>query len=242
MSRAIILMYHNIGHPPEGAKLRNLYVSPLMFRFQMWYLKQAGFRVVTLDEMNKFATSGEEQREKLVALTFDDGFEDFYHQAYPVLKKYGYPATVYLVADRVGSFNTWDADKLNVKKQLMNWAQIAELASNGVAFGSHTLTHPFLAELSETSAKQEIVVSKQQLEDRLQCAVKHFCYPSGSFSSRTVELVATAGYETATTTRRGFVDPGDDPFRFKRIAVAYRTYPLSFIYKLHSEYERRKGQ
>ena len=114
MPRAAVLMYHHISHPPLGARLRNLYVTPRMFWFQMWYLKKAGFKVVGLEQIASFADglSSSARQEKLVALTFDDGFADFYCHAYPILREFGYPSTVYLVADRIGGTNEWDAANL----------------------------------------------------------------------------------------------------------------------------------
>lgn len=243
MPRAAILMYHNIACPPKGAKLRNLYVTPFMFRFQMWYLRAAGFRVVTLEAINDFVAGDmhHSSKDKLVALTFDDGFADFYCHAYPILRHYGYPATVYLVADRVGGINSWDADRLNVTKPLMDWSMIHELSNNGISFGSHTQTHPFLTDLDDDKAREEIETSKSLIEERLQCPVSHFCYPSGNFDDRIVRMVRDAGYATATTTQRGFAKPGDDPLALHRIHIAYRTHPLLFMYKLHSDYESRKG-
>ena len=244
MPRTAILMYHNIAEPPRGVRLRNLYVTPAMFRFQMWYLRAAGFKVVTLDQMREFATGRFHQSgiDKMVALTFDDGFTDFYGNAYPVLRQYGYPATVYLVSEYIGGMNYWDAEKLQAEKPLMDWDMIGELHKNGITFGSHTRTHPFLTEVSKARAYDEIVTSKAILEERLSASVDHFCYPSGSYDDQLTSLVRDAGYATATTVRRGFVEPGDDPFALKRIQIAYRTYPPSFVYKLHSDYEKRKGR
>src|SRR5574341_2420285 len=104
MPKAIILMYHNIDHPPKGARIPNLYVTPRMFRFQMWYLKIAGFRIVSIQEMLDSVSKGD-IKNNLVAITFDYGYLDFYKNAYPVLKHYGYPSTVYVVSGLVGKNN-----------------------------------------------------------------------------------------------------------------------------------------
>lgn len=238
MAKATILMYHNIAKPPRGVKLRSLYVMPDMFRFQMWYIKKAGYQVVSLDEIADFSQHSPtvNESEKRIALTFDDGFADFYHNAFPILKEYGYPATVYLVSDRIGSINEWDAHKLNAEKPLMNWQMINELKQNGITFGSHTRTHPFLTELSAIEAAEEIAGSKAALENQLGCPVNHFCYPSGNYNDNIVELVKKAGYRTATVTAQGYLHSGDDPFTLKRLFIKYRTYPPSFLYKLHAQY------
>lgn len=244
MPRATILMYHNIACPPQGAKLRSLYVTPRMFRFQMWYLKVAGFQVVGLDEIKSFANGTAEKAppSKMVAITFDDGFTDFYQHAFPVLKRYGYPSTVYCVSDRVGTMNTWDAVQLHAEKSLMSWDMLAEIRRNGVTIGSHTQTHPFLTKLSVEEARDEITASKAILEDNLAVPVEHFCYPYGDYDEDIIGLARAAGYTTATVTGRGHVMPGDNPLALKRVAVTYRTHPLSFMIKLHTDYETRKSQ
>ena len=239
MARATILMYHNIAKPPQGVRLRSLYVTPDMFRFQMWYLKQAGYQVVSLDEIADFVqpSSPSQGSEKKIALTFDDGFADFYYNAFPILKEYGYSATVYLVSGRIGRFNTWDAHQLNAEKPLMNWQMIKEIKQGGITFGSHTQSHPFLTELNASQAIEEIAGSKAALEDQLGCPVNHFCYPSGNYNDSIVELVKKAGYTTATVTEQGHIHRGDDPFTLKRLFIKYRTYPPSFLYKLHLQYK-----
>lgn len=240
MNKATILMYHNIATPPKGAKMRGLYVSPTMFLFQMWYLKFAGFKVVGLDEIRDFAV-GRNSSEKLVAITFDDGYEDFYENAYPVLRRYEYPSTVFLVSDRMGQSNVWDSKQLNIEKKIMDWDRVNDLKNNGVTFGAHTRTHEFLAKIPEDEAFDQITKSKEILEAELGCTVDHFCYPYGSHNAKTVEIVRNAGFKSAVTTERGYVEQGDNPFILKRAFIRYRDYPPQFIYKLHSDYEKRSN-
>src|SRR3972149_7617099 len=115
MPKAIILMYHNIDNPPKGARIPNLYVTPRMFRFQMWYLKAAGFRVLSIQNLVAAVDAGD-ARHNIAAITFDDGYMDFYKNAYPVLKRYGYPSTVYVVSGLVGKDNVWDSLNENFMK------------------------------------------------------------------------------------------------------------------------------
>jgi peptidoglycan/xylan/chitin deacetylase (PgdA/CDA1 family) len=232
MEKSIILMYHNIGLPPEGVAKRGLYVTPRMFKFQMWYLKAAGFNVVSLKEILHFA-EGNERRGKLVAMTFDDGFQDFYDYAYPVLKKYNYPSTVFLVSDLVGWENTWDYKHLKVRKKLLDWERILALKDTNVVFGSHTKTHPSLTNLSREELVDEIRGSKEAIEQRLGGPVEIFCYPYGDYDAKVLDAVREAGYLCAVTTKRGYVQRGDNKFEMKRISIKLHTFPLSFLYKLH---------
>lgn len=233
-------MYHNIGIPPKGTALKSLYVTPRMFRSQMWYLKVAGFKVVSLEEILSFINDGISD-ERPVAITFDDGYQDFYENAYPVLKQYGFPSTVFLVSESVGKENQWDYEQLNVHKRLMDWDTVMMLQKDNVTFASHTKTHPFLTRLTETEMKDEIMNSKYALENRLGVPVKFFCYPYGDYNAKVVELVRQAGYLGGITTMRGLVHKHDNPFEMRRSFIRYNTHPISFLYKLHSGYEDRKG-
>lgn len=239
-NKAIVLMYHNIGTPPKNVALKSLYVTPRMFRLQMWYLKAAGFNVVSMDDIIAFM-DGKKTGQRLVALTFDDGFQDFYDNAYPVLKEYGYPSTVFLVSDLIGRYNVWDYERLNVKKQLMYWDTIMKLKAHKVTFGSHTKTHPFLTKLSDKDMHDEIQNSKSELERRLATPVKFLCYPYGDYNAKVMDLTAQAGYAGALTTKRGLVCKSDNSLEIPRSIIRLTTHPLLFIYKLHSSYEDRKG-
>ncbi len=240
IGRAVILMYHNVGTPRENAVLPSLYVTPRMFRFQMGYLKAAGFKVVPLAEIIKFAQSGG-TGDRLVALTFDDGYRDFYENAFPVLKEYNYPSTVFLVSDFVGKENLWDSADGKAREPLMHWEEILRLNDNGVAFGSHTRSHPFLSKLSVPRIEDEVANSKSHIEERLQTPVESFCYPYGDYDDRVLAAVGKTGYTAAVTTRRGLVRRNDNPLELRRSFIRRGTHPFMFMYKVHSKYEDRKG-
>jgi len=238
--RALILMYHNVGRPREDGALRSLYVSPRMFRFQMGYLKAAGYKVVGLAEIAEFAGGGR-SGDRLVALTFDDGYRDFHENAFPVLKEYNFPSTVFLVSDLVGKENLWDSAEGRAREPLMDWETIHRLSSEGVSFGSHTRTHPFLSRLSGEEIESEVRGSRSSLEEQLQRPVETFCYPYGDYDARVLEAVANAGYRAAVTVKRGLVRKDDNPLELRRSFIRGNTHPFLFMYKVHSNYEDRKG-
>ena len=235
--RSIVLMYHNIGIPPKEVALKSLYVTPRMFRFQMWYLKTSGFKVVSLHEILSFI-NGKNSPKRLAAITFDDGYQDFYDNAFPVLKTYKFPSTVFLVSDLVGKESLWDS---RGKERLLHWDSILEMKDAGVVFGSHSKTHPFLSRLSWNELTDEIRGSKIMLEERLKNPVDFFCYPNGDYDNRVLETVAAAGYKGAVTTKRGLIHRNDRPFEMRRSFIRYNTHPMLFLYKLHSMYEDRRG-
>ncbi|HET6515292.1 MAG TPA: polysaccharide deacetylase family protein [Thermodesulfovibrionales bacterium] len=207
----------------------------------MWYLKAAGFVVVPLHEIMDFGGT-DARRKKVVALTFDDGYEDFYVNAFPVLEKYGYPATVFVVSDLVGTTNAWDENSLGIRKQLMAWDRIRALSSRNVFFGSHTRTHPFLTRIEEQRAREEIDSSKKIIEEQTRHVVETFCYPYGDRNNAVKRMVREAGYKVAVTTDRGSVHREDDPLTLRRAFIRYNTHPIHFLQKLHTGYEDRKGR
>jgi peptidoglycan/xylan/chitin deacetylase (PgdA/CDA1 family) len=239
MSKAIILMYHNIAVPPKDAAIPNLYVTPKMFRFQMWCLKAAGFRVASIEELCASVAEGRLEC-NTAAITFDDGFADFYENAYPVFRRHRYPSTVYVVSGRAD--NAWDAQLEPVRKPLMSMAQLAEVSRNGVCIGSHTKTHPHLASLSPEALVEEVAGSKKELEGRLNLPIDHFCYPYGEYDERVKETVMRAGYRYAVSTLRGHITSGCDPFALRRIPIKLIATPVSFMYKVLTNSEKRKGK
>jgi peptidoglycan/xylan/chitin deacetylase (PgdA/CDA1 family) len=239
MSGAIVLMYHSIADPPVGKAHLGLCVSPGMFRFQMWYLKAAGFRVVPLRDILSFI-EGKPSKERLVALTFDDGYQDFFENAYPVLRRYRYPSTVFLVSDLIGRENSWEEGAHMGRRRLLDWDAIHAIKTAGVVFGSHSRTHPFLSRLSPEGLQVEITGSKSRLEAELQLPVDFFCYPYGDYDPRAIDMVKEAGYTLAVTTKRGLVHKGSDPYEIRRSFIRDSTNPFLFLLRLHSGYEDRK--
>lgn len=234
-------MYHKIGTPKGTGLCRNLYVRPWVFRMQMWYLKIAGFRVVPIDDIVHLA-KGSSAGGKLIALTFDDGFRNFHDYALPVLRKFGYPATVYVVTDLIGKHDAWEDFGDAEHEPLMTWDEIETCRQHGITIGSHTKTHPRLSGLSPEQVREEVFGSRQTLEERLDVPVRHFCYPSGDYNQAVAAAVADAGYVSAVTTRRGRVHAGDNLFELPRTFIRRITNPFLFLIRLHTDYEDRKAR
>jgi peptidoglycan/xylan/chitin deacetylase (PgdA/CDA1 family) len=142
MKNIPILMYHNIGEPPEGARLRALYVRTGAFGRQMMLLKLLGYRGLSMSEAMPYIRG--EKTGKVVAITFDDGYLDTLELALPVLNTFGFSATCYVVSGRTGQYNDWDAAELKVQKKLMSDEQIRAWQAAGMEVGAHTRTHPRL--------------------------------------------------------------------------------------------------
>lgn len=234
-----ILMYHQIdAPPPRGTMLRGLIVAPSSFAWQMRMLRVLGYRGLSMRELEPYLRG--EQQGKVVGITFDDGYQNNLAHALPVLESNGFTATCYGVSRMVGGTNAWDAGKV-VQKPLMTQRDWLAWHYAGMDVGSHTQTHANLMDLSEHAARQQIVQSKDELQQMLGAEVRHFCYPYGWFKAAHEEMVRTAGYVTATSTHRGRVQMGDNPYALQRIMVARATHPLQFFMKVATAYEDRRA-
>jgi peptidoglycan/xylan/chitin deacetylase (PgdA/CDA1 family) len=232
-----ILMYHQIDvPPPSGTPLRGLVVSPQSFARQMGLLKLLGYKGLSMRALEPYL-KGEKQG-KVVGITFDDGYQNNLHIALPILKRHGFSATCYAVSSMIGGTNSWDQG-LVAEKPLMTETDWRTWLASGMDIGSHTRTHADLNQLSQEKASEQIAGSKQELESTLGYEVRHFCYPYGRFGAEHSRMVQEAGYLTATTTRRGRVHPGDDPYTLNRIMVACATNLGLFATKVMTGYEDR---
>lgn len=203
-----ILMYHNIGRPSDQDRKPKLYVRLETFARQMLALRLMGFRGVSMSEAMPYLRG--ERQGKVVAITFDDGYVDTLDAALPILQRNGFTATCYVVGQRVGQHNTWDAQQIGASKPLMNRQQILQWHDAGMEVGAHTLTHPRLTDCDDVRLHTEVAGSKAELEAMLQTPVTQFCYPYGILDGRVVEAVKAAGYVAATTTVRGLAGVGGD--------------------------------
>ena len=239
MKNIPILMYHNIGEPPEGAKLRGLYVRKGAFGRQMWLLKLLGYKGLSMSEAMPYLRG--EKSGRVVAITFDDGYVDTLEQARPILNRFGFSATCYFVSGRTGQYNDWDAATLNVQKKLMTDDQIKVWHAAGMEVGAHSRTHPRLSKCSDEELRTELAGSKTDLEVLTGSPVTQFCYPYGDLDARVANAVHNAGYSAATTVQRGRALPGDDLMQLRRILVSGSSMLYLFLIKLLTKYEDKRG-
>lgn len=205
LKRARVLMYHMVKKPTPGAKFNGLRVSPDLFERQVRWLSESGWRFVTMSELIDQPPS-----DKVVAITFDDGFEDNYLNAFPVLKKYNAKATLYLVVDRhdrdwsISKKSHHSSGELKNEPKLSD-EQIREMLASGVfELGGHTTTHANLAKLNEADKYNEIAESKEHLEALFSCQLSSFAYPFGIYDQQIApQLVKKAGFDSAVTTEDG---------------------------------------
>lgn len=234
-----ILMYHNIGVPPQGARLRNLYVRTGAFARQMFLLRLLGYKGLSMSAAMPYLRG--EKQGRVVAITFDDGYVDTLELALPILKKNGFSATCYFISQRSGQYNDWDATTLHVRKPLMDDAQILAWHAAGMEVGAHSRSHPHLPTCTDAELQNEIAGSKADLEALTASSISQFCYPYGDLNERVMAATRQAGFAAATTTQRGRAKAGDSPLQLKRILVSGSTLPHLFLLKLFSQYEDKRG-
>jgi peptidoglycan/xylan/chitin deacetylase (PgdA/CDA1 family) len=231
-----ILNYHNVAMAPEDAAFKLLYVSPDSFERQLWTLRRLGLRGVStsvgIARLNNGAPRG------CVVFTFDDGYADTLTMAAPLLKRYGFGATCYVVSGAVGTYNRWDADYLREKKPLMSRDQLDQWLAAGMEVGSHSLSHQRLNELPQDVAQYEIAQSRAVLHNMLGIPVEHFAYPFGHATADIVELVRHAGYSTAMTLLPGAARASDDRLQLPRILVNGEWGLWKFLLHVATPYER----
>jgi peptidoglycan/xylan/chitin deacetylase (PgdA/CDA1 family) len=217
-----ILMYHDLGPEPSPITL------PVeAFARQMRWLHEHGATVLSLDELAAAMTGLRDLPERPAVLTFDDGFESVYTSALPELARYGFRASVFAVSGHCGKTNDWPGQPAAIpRRPLMTWPQIRELSRYGVEVGGHTRSHPRLDRLSRAEVDEEIRQDRQEIEQRLGCAVRHFAYPYGRVSSDARKAVAEA-YVTACSTELALATAASDLLALERIDACYLQTPLA---------------
>lgn len=231
--KALIIGYHCVKDDA------NSFIRPTRvadFENQMRYLSQM-YNPISLETMAQHIHDGTSLPSKAIAVTIDDGYRDNYENAYPILKKYNIPATIFLMTSLISTeeIPEWDKGYYTDKKTLMmSWEQVRQMSDNNISFGSHTLTHPFLTRIPRKEAEREIHLSKEIIEQKIGKSVTTFAYPTGDFNSEIKEIVKEAGYTCAVTTVPGKNGMHDDIHALKRNVVQIKSFyqkffPLSYL-------------
>ncbi|MBU0952433.1 MAG: polysaccharide deacetylase family protein [Elusimicrobia bacterium] len=209
--KSFILYYHNVGEYKSG--LKSLYISPWIFTVQMQYLNWRGYKAIPLEEFINRIRNNRPFPKKTFAISFDDGYQNNYINALPVLKKYKYPATIFLVVNEIGrkvQHDRTSPEERLTKKEIKGMAKY-------INFGSHTMTHVNLATEKVLQARNEIAYSKTAIEKITGKKVRIFCYPMGRFNPTVKGFVKENGYTGACSTYSGLIDKKDDVYELPRI-------------------------
>ena len=220
--RVPILMYHYLSVPPPDADIYrlDLSVTPAAFDDQMDYLAEEGYHPIRLSDLSDYLLNGTPLPSKPIVLTFDDGYTDNYDNALPILKKYNFPATFFVITQFVD-------DK---RPGYMNWDQLEDLAINGMEIGSHSLDHIDLYRKPRSVQTTELAGSKAMIEARIGTPVTSFCYPSGHYDAQTISVLRSSGYLAATTEIQGVYQSTTDLYELRRIRVRGSFAVSDFAY------------
>ncbi len=206
-----ILMYHHIEEISEDTdpEILQLYVAPQAFREQLDYLQQNGYTIITFAELVGAFNGEVSLPDKPVIVTFDDGWDDIYNVAYPMLRDHGMRATFFIPTNWVENLDG-----------VVSWSQLQEMSASGMELGSHTVTHPYLTTADPEWMKYEIEGSKQALEEHTGKKVTALAYPFGLYDDAVIAAVNEAGYLAACT-----IDAGSTA-----TATGLLTLPRTWVY------------
>lgn len=223
----LILMYHHISPPPAGAKIRGMYVTPRQFDWQLGWLRRRGYQFVTFADLEAGSVPGHRR----VIITLDDGYQNNYRHAFPILRKHEARAVIYPIQSDLGRTGvTWPGATEQTPADMMTEAEVREMAAAGIEFGSHLLHHKRLTEMSGDEQSEELEQSRAQLQALQAAPVLSIAYPYGAYDDAVVARTRQAGYRFGVTTEPGTNPAGSDPLKLKRFtAKGCKLYhPLKF--------------
>ena len=225
--RARVLMYHSICEHIRKEKHNKWRVKPKDFEKQMNWFHKNNWKSFTISELVKL----DEIPKKSFVVTFDDGFEDNFLNAFPILKKYNFKATIYLVPNQ--KTNHWEEKNTSVLSNLLNNEQILQMQNSGlIEFGSHTLSHVNLSTINDEQLLNELKKSKEEVEKITNQECEAFAYPYGKFDDNIVNSVKRVGYKNATVVKRGLFKKDDDSFTIKRVGILGTESFFDFLLKI----------
>ncbi|MCX7711058.1 MAG: polysaccharide deacetylase family protein [Clostridia bacterium] len=193
-----VLYYHAVNDKITG--MEDLFVSPSEFEKQMEFLKNNKFTVITFDQIHEY-----KKIKNPIIITFDDGYEDNYTYAYPILKKYGFKASIFLCTDFID------------KPLYLKMNQIKEM-NDLINMQSHTLSHPNLTDLNDEQTEQELLDSKLKIEQMTDTKVKVLSYPLGDYDERVMKI-ARKYYKYAVLNGEGMYSETDDDMQIRRFYI-----------------------
>jgi peptidoglycan/xylan/chitin deacetylase (PgdA/CDA1 family) len=204
-----IIYYHKIDMPQRGSKVRGGFTPPARFARQMSYLKREGYVFYTASELVAHYKRLGVFPPRAIVITFDDGWKDNYTNAFPVLKRLGIKATIFLVPACIGQVSKKAQAEGEEPRAHLSREEIIEMSRHGIEFGSHSMNHELLHRIPPQAVKYEVEESKKAIEELLQKPCIMFAYPAGFFTKEAQQLVKDAGYLSALTTCYGATDKLD---------------------------------
>jgi peptidoglycan/xylan/chitin deacetylase (PgdA/CDA1 family) len=214
-----ILMYHIVDEIPRGMRHFGDYVLPEQFDAQLTAISKWGYVPITLEDWLDFRARRRKPPRRPIAITFDDGHRSNHDIAWPLLRRHGMTATMFLVTDLIGGTNRWNGPKVS----LLRPEEIRAMQAAGILFGSHTCTHGSLIDMQPNEAVLELARSRAKLMALLGKPVIALAYPYNKQNSTVRALARQAGYQAAVLGRGRTNSRWTNPLALMRIAVDSRT-------------------
>ncbi|MDP2867648.1 polysaccharide deacetylase family protein [Methyloversatilis sp.] len=231
--RIPVLMYHRVGDTSNAWEAR-YGIRPEDFRAHMQALADVGYRAVTIDDMVKWLEGDLTLPEGAFLLTFDDGFKGVMDHAMPVLQQLGWPATVFLVSDLIGSRDEWTrtSNPSGQTHPLLDADDIRTMSAAGFSFHSHTRSHASLPTLDDDALADQLAGSRRALQNLLGHDVDYIAYPFGHLDERVEVATRAAGYRVAFSTQPGFNRNDVNRLRIRRLDVFGTDTPAMLLRKV----------
>ena len=227
-----VLAYHKIDLPTADVRIRGAFTAPKRFETQIAYLNRKGYSFLTATDLANYYIENGRWPERSLCLTFDDGWKDNFTHAFPILKKYGVKATIFLVPSCIGLTTDQVTAEGEGEREHMSVSDIREMAEFGIEFGSHSMNHKLFDRITETDIDDEVSGSKAFIEDLLQRDCKTFAYPAGFFNDHAKSAIKNAGYIAAFSTVYGSQDHVD-LYELNRTEILRRdNFPFRFARKV----------
>lgn len=221
-----VLVYHSINNDKS-----NLSLKIDNFEKQIKFLKKSGFKTVSFEEIDK-------NEKKQIIITFDDGYKDTCQFALPILKKYNFKATCFLVSNLIGKKNSWDSFRDDfISKNLMNTEDINEWIKNGMFIGSHSHNHTDLTKLNKFDLEKDLEFSKKTLEDKFGKEINNFCYPFGKVNKNVFDTVGKKFKKAVTINRSRYEIDKHNLLLIPRIDMGKNISLLKIFLKMKTFYE-----
>jgi peptidoglycan/xylan/chitin deacetylase (PgdA/CDA1 family) len=225
-----VLAYHKVAEIPAGARFECNYVRPATFVGQLRWLRAAGYQSITFGQYLSHRQDGVPLPQRPILITFDDGYRSNLEIAAPILRRFGFTATVFVVTGLIGGTNVWDPDE--IQEPLLSADEIRQLAALGFDIQSHTHTHARLTTLTPAEALDELRRSRMALADVLGRPASVIAYPWGDHSETTCALAAQAGYDAGVIVRRRTNFARTPMYALRRIGVNNATRLPRFAWDL----------
>jgi peptidoglycan/xylan/chitin deacetylase (PgdA/CDA1 family) len=218
-----ILLYHSVNGTSEP-RFKKWTIHPASFAAHMQYLHDQHYTPLTVTQWLQLMLDQHGRLpERPIVISFDDGYTDFLVNAVPILQRYEFGATLYVVTKYVGQSSAWLHGQGAGDRSMLTWAQLAEVSAAGIECGAHSHTHVQLDTVPLPEAREEIVRSKSEMEQHLNRPVETFAYPFGYHNVAVRELVQDAGFTSACAVKHALSTVDDDRFALSRIIIVADT-------------------